>query len=283
MKKFFTLIIISLCFLFHNCQKVEKETEAIIKPTPTLEIEYAGMLNGLKQKILLDTINKTASFLVETNQEDWQFQAEINDKLPKDKKWLTLKKSGNTLTIEAKDNYTDVDRKENITISVANKTLYQTETIIQYSYNPPLESFIPDIFFRNKVRNSGSFSTIESRREARQFVNQLYIGSSGEDSYIRSLVGIEVLLNLQKFECNSSQLKTIKLPNLKNVQVHLQSNSSLEHIDLTALDSLSNLFISNSILLNSLDLKDLSSLKSLNVYRTSINNLDFKNATSLEN
>lgn len=281
MKKFSILIVIVLFFC--NCQK-EVEQEAInkVEPAPTLQIQYFGNRNGLNQNIFLDTISKTASILVETNQKDWQFQAEINDKLPENEKWLSLSKSGNTLYVEAKDNYTDIDRKENITISVANKTLYLTETIIQYSYNPPLESFIPDIFFRNKVRNSGSFLKIESRRDARRFVEQLFIGSTGDEAYIRSLVGIEVLLNLQNFECRYSQLKSIKLPNLNKVRVYLDANSSLEHIDLTSLDSLSNLSISRSILLNSLDLKDLSSLESLHISQTSIDNLDFKNVTSLE-
>lgn len=163
------------------------------------------------------------------------------------------------------------------------KRFNHTETIIQYSYDPPLESFIPDIFFRNKVRNSGSFSKIESRREARRFVEQLYIGSTGDDAYIRSFVGIEALLNLQKFECRYSQLKTIdKLPNLSKVSVYLNSNSSLEHINLTSLDSLSNLHISYSELLKRLDLTDLKSLKNLSIEYTSIDNLDLKNVSSLK-
>lgn len=122
MKKFSSLIVIVL--LFCNCQKeVEHGVINKVEPVPTLQIEYFGTRNGLNQNILHDTINKTANILVETNQKDWQFQAEINDKLPENEKWLSLSKSGNILYIEAKDNYTDIDRKENITISVSNKTL----------------------------------------------------------------------------------------------------------------------------------------------------------------
>ena len=267
MKKF--SILIAIILFFCNCQK-EREQEVINKveeePVPTLDVQYSGMSNGLGEKILLDTISKTAIFHIKTNQKDWKYQAEINDKLPENEKWLSLSKSGNDLHIKAKDNYTDIDRKEKITISIPNKSLYHTESIIQYSYNPPLESFIPDIFFRKKVINSWDFWKIEGRRDARRLIKQLYIGSGGDDQYISSLVGIEVLQNLEKIECRYSQLKTIdKLPNLSKVNVYLISNSLLEHINLTSLDSLSNLHISYSKLLKSLDLNDLISLKSLSV------------------
>lgn len=284
MKKFSILIVIILFFC--NCQK-EVEQEVINKveeePVPTLDVQYFGMYNGLHEKILLDTINKTAIFHIKTNQKDWKYQAEINDKLPEKEKWLSLSKSGNDLHIKANDNYTDIDRKEKITIIIPNKSLYHTESIIQYSYNPPLESFIPDIFFKKKVKRSWEFWEIEGRRDARRLIKHLYIGSGGDDQYISSLVGIEVLQNLEKIECRYSQLKTIdRLPNLSKVNVFLNSNSLLEHINLASLDSLSNLHISSSKLLKSLDLNDLISLKSLSIEQTSIDNLDLKNSSSLE-
>jgi hypothetical protein len=282
MKKFSILIVVAL-FLF-NCQKeVEHEDIHEEEPAPTLEVKYSGMSNGLGEKILLDTISKTAIFHILTNQKDWQFQAEINDKLPEEEKWLSLSKSGNNLHIKAKDNYTDIDRKEKITISVSNKSLYHTESITQYSYDPPLESFIPDIFFRKKVMNSCDWMKINSRREARRFIERIFIGSGGNDSYIRSLVGIEALQNLKQIECKLSQLRTIdKLPNLSKVGVYLHGNSLLESINLTSLDSLSSLHISDSRLLNKLDLNDLSSLKSFSLKQTSVDNLNLKNATTLQ-
>ena len=128
MKKF--SILIAIILFFCNCQK-EREQEVINKveeePVPTLDVQYSGMSNGLGEKILLDTISKTAIFHIKTNQKDWKYQAEINDKLPENEKWLSLSKSGNDLHIKAKDNYTDIDRKEKITISIPNKSLYHTE------------------------------------------------------------------------------------------------------------------------------------------------------------
>lgn len=286
MKKLSIIIVVALSLC--NCQQKEVEQEYINEveeePVPTLDVQYSGMSNGLGEKILLDTISKTAIFHIKTNQKDWKYQAEINDKLPENEKWLSLSKSGNDLHIKAKDNYTDIDRKEKITISIPNKSLYHTESITQYSYNPPLESFIPDIFFRKRVENSSYIIgiKIDGRRDARRLIKQLYIGSSG-DEYIRSFVGIEVLQNLEKIECRYSQLKTIdKLPNLSKANVFLTSNSLLEHINLTSLDSLPSLHISDSRLLKKIDLSDLSSLKHFSLEQTSIDNLDLKNASSLE-
>lgn len=285
MKKMSILIVIA--FILFNCQK---EAELEVKPKeeeqiPTLDIRYSGSYNQLNEGVLLDTVSKIASIIVETNQKNWDFKTEINDKLPNSEKWLTLTKNGNTLEIEAEDNYTDIDRRDVITISTANGVHYVTKKIVQYSYDPPLRSFIPDIYFREKVRLAevGLF-TIESRRQARIFVSGLFIEQyNANDRHIKSLAGIDALLNLQRFVCKNSNLKVVNLPNSGKLSVSLSNNHLLEHIDLTSLDALPNLGISNNEMIDSLELGDLTSLTGLSITQNNISELDLSSNRKLVN
>ena len=156
------------------------------------------------------------------------------------------------------------------------------KTIVQYSYDPPLESFIPDVYFRKKVRTADPFINIESRRTARIFARQIYIDRYGDDIHIRSLTGIESLLNLNTFKCSNSNIKTLKLPNSPKLYAYLNDNIFLEQVDLKSLDSLKGIHISNSSLLNILDCSDLISLTSLSLSHNNIHILDLSNNKQLE-
>ncbi len=298
MRKILPIFLILFFFLF-SCQKEQPEkmfeeidADSQYPTPPMLKIFYNGTFNGLNYGVLYDTIYKSSNISVETDQKEWSFKTQVNDKLPENERWLFLTKQGNQLLIEAKDNYTDIDRTETITIYV-NKTTStgsisseDSKTIMQYSYDPPLESFIPDVYFRERIKSykDYGFGEMDSRRDAKLWIRSIQIdGRFGAiDKYIKSLKGIEALLNLSDFNCRYSIISKMDFSANKNLErISLSNNSSLESIDISSLEKLIGIDFEENTILRNINLTTVPSIKNLSLARNDISSIDLSNNREL--
>lgn len=296
MRKILPILLLLFFFLF-SCQKeqpgirIDVSEDEFYTTPPMLKIFYNGTLNGLNYGVLYDTIYKSSNISVETDQKEWSFKTLINDKLPENEKWLFLTKQDNKLLIEAKDNYTDIDRTDTIIISVNKATSSGTisseesKTIIQYSYDPPLESFIPDVYFREKIKSYKDYGEIDSRRDAKLWIQSIQIDErrfGAIDKYIKSLKGIEALLNLWNFNCNYSIISKMDFSANKNLKIiSLYNNNTLESIDISSLEKLTVIDLDGNILLRNINLTTVPSLKNLSLSRNDISSIDLSNNKEL--
>ena len=182
---------------------------------------------------------------------------------------LNLKIGKDKVTLSSPINVTDwttgtsFGSGETVDVTFADPNF--VSVLIKEPYNIPHKDGVIDI---------NDAETLEALRK----IEELYVRSRN----ISSLIGVKLMTNLKRLECDNNSLKMLDLSGLDSLQHLSCSENSLTILDLKGLINLQELNCYNNSL-TTIDLSGLDSLQHLSCYENSLTTLDLSGLGKLQN